>query len=440
MQRLDFLVPVTPPPDIHVFVNKPTASTNVFPGLNTPNIAPILSNMPQVSPTLKRKASTELRGPPDHNPPFPAGISSSTMLENPFAAFAALGMLPNMPSMKNDHSQSSTTASSAQSAAPSFTTTSTSTTTTTTAPDKAKLTAIPTPSTITAKTHKPTFTATTSPLPSPSCIPGPSVSNSAAASGSIPTPLPLPTTPMMGGFPHDVDAAKYATAVSRIATYYQQRCQAIANFQHQKCQAWATVQRQKCQETMQAAMLVVAWYVRDRIRRRRKKQKRRFYNGLKALGARSHKGSPSPATDAEAPRVNKSDAIHRWIHDIPEEMNLPDVKLNQSAADAEDGTSSTDDDIPIDRDGKLLQIADNLIKSQYRKLNVPLLGLLTFDESSGESDDGDDSTSHLGQDEDDDDDDDDDEDEDGELDEDIDIERTSPQYTTAQMLAEHNTT
>src|SRR5690606_35283807 len=82
----------------------------------------------------------------------------------------------------------------------------------------------------------------------------------------------------MGDFPMDPKDMVMAT---RIAALYQQRCQAITNYQQQRCQAWANTYRQKCHETMQAAMLVVAWYVRDRIRRRRRKQKDKFRRGLR---------------------------------------------------------------------------------------------------------------------------------------------------------------
>ncbi|KAL1899648.1 hypothetical protein Cpir12675_001325 [Ceratocystis pirilliformis] len=380
--------------------------------------------MPQLSHNLKRKASTELHGPSKHSTPFPSEPSSASMLENPFAAFAAMGILPNMPSMKQMPSKPSIATSCTQSTAPSTTTATTSaatvaaktTTTTTTTATTAPATAA------TGKSAKvaSASTATASPLISPSA-PGFTTNSSAPTStiGSMPLP---PFTPMLPGFPGDADSVKYANTVSQIASYYQQRCQAIANFQHQKCQAWATVQRQKCQETMQAAMLVVAWYVRDRIRRRRKKQKRRFHSGLKALGTHNQKMTTISGAHEEPDKINKSDAVSRWILNVPEEMTSPNVVgTAEEPAESEDPTSP-DTDAPLGRDGKLLRIADNLIRSQYRKLNVPLLGLLSFDESSGESDDEDSTRNMAHADEDEDEEDDDDDDDDDELDEDLEIE------------------
>lgn len=43
----------------------------------------------------------------------------------------------------------------------------------------------------------------------------------------------------------------------------------------------------------------------------------------------------------------------------------------------------------LDKDTQLFNIADNLIKGQLARIDVPLLGVLSFDESDSESDDDD---------------------------------------------------
>ncbi|KAM0283598.1 hypothetical protein ACHAQH_002376 [Verticillium albo-atrum] len=165
---------------------------------------------------------------------------------------------------------------------------------------------------------------------------------------------------------------RYVDMVSRIAAYYQQRCQAISNAQQQRCQAWATMHRQKCQDTMQAAMLVVAWYIRDRIQRRRRRQKRSFRAGLRAQESRS--------------RVTKGERVRRWVTQIPENVVAPQESSREELADRDEASFSMDRETAPDQDTKLFETADRLIRSQYRRVDVPMLGLLSFDMSDSESD------------------------------------------------------
>ncbi|KAJ0167548.1 hypothetical protein CTA2_1889 [Colletotrichum tanaceti] len=164
---------------------------------------------------------------------------------------------------------------------------------------------------------------------------------------------------------------RYMAMVSRIAAYYQQRCQAISNAQQQKCQAWVNMHRQKCQEMMQAAMLVVAWYTRDRIQRRRRRQRRQFRTGLRAQSTRS--------------RVPKGEGVRRWVMNVPEGLSSPHVPGLDGPADQEETHFSMDREVPPDKDAKQFEMADGMIRSQYRKVEVPILGVLGFDEDESES-------------------------------------------------------
>jgi hypothetical protein len=49
-----------------------------------------------------------------------------------------------------------------------------------------------------------------------------------------------------------------------------------------------------------------------------------------------------------------------------------------------------DRDVPADKDSQLFSVADNLIKSHLARVDVPLLGVLSFDESESESESEDD--------------------------------------------------
>lgn len=190
--------------------------------------------------------------------------------------------------------------------------------------------------------------------------------------GSATTAPPPPPPPPQGTGPLD---PRYMAMVSRIAAYYQQRCQAISNFQHQKCQAWANMQRQKSQEMTQAALLVVAWYVRDRIQRRRKRQKRQF---RRALTERASVG-----------KVKKEESVSKWASHIPDDLLAPDSGLKERPMDKDELDFTMDFEPTPDPDSKLYSVADNMIKSQLARIDVPLMGALSFsddEESESESD------------------------------------------------------
>ncbi|KAK5658826.1 hypothetical protein OQA88_1638 [Cercophora sp. LCS_1] len=175
---------------------------------------------------------------------------------------------------------------------------------------------------------------------------------------------------------------RYLAMASRIASYYQQRCQAVANFQQQRCQAWANAQRQKCQEMMQAAMLIVAWYIRDRISRRRRKQKRSFKRGLQQRCK----------TDAKN-KITKGESVRRWVMNVPlGATTLPHSESpeEKKPLDKEEEAFEMDkDDQMPDKDAQLFSLADGMIKSQLARIDVPLLGVLSFDESDDSDSDDD---------------------------------------------------
>lgn len=164
---------------------------------------------------------------------------------------------------------------------------------------------------------------------------------------------------------------KYLAMVSRIAAYYQQRCQAVANYQQQRCQAWANVHRQRCQDMMQASMLVVAWYVRDRIQRRRRREKRKFKSGL-----RRRTGQP---------KITRTEVVRRWVKQVPEKPESPNNLMPTQMVDQAEVDFTMDREPHLDKDAKLFDMADNLIKSQYKKIDVPIMGVLNFDESDNDS-------------------------------------------------------
>ncbi|KAK2701178.1 hypothetical protein QWA68_000090 [Fusarium oxysporum] len=198
---------------------------------------------------------------------------------------------------------------------------------------------------------------------SPNRSSGPSSSNTPQPSEST-----TPELPSIAGANLD---PKYLAMVSRIAAYYQQRCQAVANYQQQRCQAWANMHRQKCQDMMQASMLVVAWYVRDRIQRRRRREKRHFRSGLRRR------------TDQN--KIARTEVVRRWVKQIPEGPESPNEPINVQLADREEAEFSMDRETQPDKDTKLFEMADNLIKSQYKKIEVPIMGVLNFDESDNDS-------------------------------------------------------
>jgi hypothetical protein len=53
--------------------------------------------------------------------------------------------------------------------------------------------------------------------------------------------------------------------------------------------------------------------------------------------------------------------------------------------DREEVDFDMDRDVPADKDTQLFHVADNLIKSHLARIDVPLLGVLSFEESESES-------------------------------------------------------
>lgn len=199
------------------------------------------------------------------------------------------------------------------------------------------------------------------------------------------------TTPAPGGpLPNGAGSAnnnlrdlaadpRYLAMASRIASYYQQRCQAVANFQQQRCQVWANAQRAKCQEMMQAAMLIVAWYIRDRISRRRRRQRRTFKRGLKQRCKADSRN-----------KITKSESVRRWVMNVPLGATAsPRAETNEEkpTLDKDEQNFEMDkEDQGQDKDSQLFNIADSMIKSQLARIDIPLLGVLSFDESDDEPD------------------------------------------------------
>ncbi|KAF7544185.1 hypothetical protein G7Z17_g10147 [Cylindrodendrum hubeiense] len=202
------------------------------------------------------------------------------------------------------------------------------------------------------------------PAPAPTSQPQTASSPGGSSQGDSKSPPP----PSVGGANLD---PKYLAMVSRIAAYYQQRCQAVANYQQQRCQAWANMHRQRCQDMMQASMLVVAWYVRDRIQRRRRREKRRFKSGLRRRTAQ--------------PKITRTEVVRRWVKQVPETPESPSSAITTMITDPAEAEFSMDKDPQPDKDAKLFEMADNLIKSQYKKIEVPIMGVLNFDESDNDS-------------------------------------------------------
>lgn len=172
---------------------------------------------------------------------------------------------------------------------------------------------------------------------------------------------------------------RYLAMASRIASYYQQRCQAMANFQQQRCQVWANAQRAKCQEMMQAAMLIVAWYIRDRISRRRRRQRRTFKRGLKQRCKADSRN-----------KITKGESVRRWVMGVPLRTTAsPRAETNENnpTLDKDEQNFEMDQENQgQDKDSQLFNIADSMIKSQLARIDVPLLGVLSFDESDDETD------------------------------------------------------
>lgn len=145
---------------------------------------------------------------------------------------------------------------------------------------------------------------------------------------------------------------------------------------------------------MQAAMLVVAWYIRDRIGRRRRRNKRAFRRGLREKN-----------TAAVMRRVPKGETVRKWVMGIPDNsiptsldalmnMSSPHNKLSDDqpqsvVLDAEERAFDVEKEVQPDKDSQLFAVADQMIKSQLAKIDVPLLGALNLDDSDSETEEDD---------------------------------------------------
>lgn len=204
-------------------------------------------------------------------------------------------------------------------------------------------------------------------------------------SHSPPSPTP-PENPFVLGQANLLDPnassdPKYNQMVSRMAAYYQQRCQAILNYQQQRCQTWATSHRQKCQEMMQAAMLVVAWYIRDRIGRRRRRNKRTFRRGL-----REKSQAHQRRAGGRGGIPTRGEGVRKWVMAIPEAALSPNNGMRDvNLLDKEEREFDIEKEAVADKDSQLFTVADQMIKSQLAKIDVPLLGALNLEDSDTES-------------------------------------------------------
>lgn len=73
--------------------------------------------------------------------------------------------------------------------------------------------------------------------------------------------------------------------------------------------------------------------------------------------------------------------------DVPEGLPSPHIPALNDLADQEEAHFSMDKEPPPGKDTKLFEMADGMIRSQYRKIEVPILGVLGFEESESEADD-----------------------------------------------------
>lgn len=165
---------------------------------------------------------------------------------------------------------------------------------------------------------------------------------------------------------------RFPAILTRVASYYQQHSRAIVDGEKQRCQEWADQQHKKCEDITNAAMLVVAWYVRDRIQRQRRKRKRRFRRGLDQTRAR--------------PTVSRGEAVRRWVMAVPRSVVSHNEPAREDAVDREEAEFSMDEILSrADEHTELFNMADGLIRSQLSSIDVPLLGILSLDDSTSQS-------------------------------------------------------
>jgi hypothetical protein len=73
------------------------------------------------------------------------------------------------------------------------------------------------------------------------------------------------------------------------------------------------------------------------------------------------------------------------VLNVPEGALSPNSPFRDDLADKEEAEFNVDKETPPDKDTKLFNVADNLIKSQLSRIDVPLMGALSFDQSDTES-------------------------------------------------------
>jgi hypothetical protein len=99
-------------------------------------------------------------------------------------------------------------------------------------------------------------------------------------------------------------------------------------------------------------------------------------------------------------RITKGERVRRWVMDVPiparsKEGGGEARSVGGSSAgrevplDKDEVEFDMDREVPADKDTQLFTVADNLIKSHLARVDVPLLGVLSFDESESESEEED---------------------------------------------------
>lgn len=183
---------------------------------------------------------------------------------------------------------------------------------------------------------------------------------------------------------------------------------------------------------MQAAMLVVAWYIRDRIGRRRRRNKRSFRRGLREKNHAAAISKRGGGGAGGSGRLTKGETVRKWVMDIPEVALSPNNGMRDDAGlDKEEREFDVDKEVVPDKDTHLFTVADQMIKSQLAKIDVPLLGALNLEASDDESeseDDEDERYYYEPEDYDMEEDDDDDDDEEDYYDDDMDYNEESEEY------------
>jgi hypothetical protein len=73
------------------------------------------------------------------------------------------------------------------------------------------------------------------------------------------------------------------------------------------------------------------------------------------------------------------------VLDVPSDVLSASEAGRKKLPDPEEAGFTMDKEAEPDKDTQLYRVADNLIKSQVNKIDVPLMGILDFNESESES-------------------------------------------------------